>query len=144
MGQFMFKQYQKKEIVTENPNSTIPTVVTEEILSFLQIGVYSNMDSMKKNLSKLESYIYEEKDGKYYVYIGIIKNSSNLEKIKGIYKNMGYDIYVKEFGVKNSDFIEELNKYEQLISGTSDEKTIKTAVTEIINKYKELVVNDKN
>lgn len=138
MGQFLFQQYQKEE------TNTIPVMEIEENLYFLQQGVYSNFDGMKQNLTDFEYYIYTEKDGKYYVYVAIIKSAENLEKLKGFFNQMGYDIYVKEIPVKSAAFIEVLNQYEQLLTGTEDEKTIKAACAQILAKYEELVLNGEN
>ena len=137
MGQFMFNQYHKEEKL-----STIPVVQTEEKLYFLQQGVYSNLDSMKQNLTDFEYYTYTEKDGKYYVYVAIIKSEENMEKLKGFFNQKGYDIYVKEISITSAAFLEVLNQYEQLLKGTDDEKTIQAACTQILAKYEELVVND--
>ncbi len=137
MGQFMFHQYKKEE-----KPSTIPTMQTTETLYFLQQGVYSNLDSMKQNLTDFEYYTYTEKDGKYYVYVAIIKSKENMEKLKGFFNQKGYDIYVKEINVTSNAFLEVLSQYEQLLSGTNDEKTIQAACTQILAKYEELVVND--
>lgn len=140
MGQFMFHQYKKDE--RPSSNSNIPVMQTTETLYFLQQGVYSNLDSMKQNLTDFEYYIYTEKDGKYYVYVAIIKSEKNMEKLKGFFNQKGYDIYVKEISVTSTAFIEVLNQYEQLLNGTNDEKTIQAACAQILAKYEELVVND--
>ncbi len=140
MGQFMFNQYHKEE-------KTIPTIATPETesnLYFLQQGVYSSLDSMKQNLVDFEYYTYIEQDGKYYAFVAIIKSEENLEKLKGYFHDMGYDIYVKEFSVKSTAFLEVLNQYEQLLSGTNDSKTIQAACTQILAKYEELVIDDQN
>lgn len=138
MGQFMFNQYHKEE-------PTIPAVATPETeatLYFLQQGVYSSLDSMKQNLTDFEYYTYIEQDGKYYVFVAIIQSDENLEKLKGFFKDMGYDIYVKKYTVSSTAFLEVLNQYEQLLKGTNDKKTIQAACTQILAKYEELVVND--
>ena len=137
MGQFMFHQYQKQE-----KQSALPVVQTTEKLYFLQQGVYSNLDSMKQNLTDFEYYIYNETDNKYYVYVAIIKSEENMEKLKGFFNQKGYDIYVKEISVTSAAFLEVLDQYEQLLSGTNDEKTIQAACAQILAKYEELVVND--
>lgn len=138
MGQFMFHQYHQDE-------STAPTVATKETettLYFLQQGVYSSIESIEKNLTDFEYYTYTEQDGKYYVYVAIIQSEENLEKLKGFFKDMGYDIYVKQYTVSSTAFLEVLNQYEQLLKGTNDAKTIQAACTQILAKYEELVVND--
>lgn len=139
MGQFMFNQYHKEE-----KPSTIPTIQLEEKLYFLQQGVYSNLDTLKQNLTDFEYYTYTEKDGKYYVYVAIIKSKENMEKLKGYFNQKGYDIYVKEISVTSTAFLEVLDQYEQLLNGTEDAKTIEAACSQILAKYEELVVNDKN
>lgn len=140
LGQFMFNQYHKEE---KTP-TTIPVIQQEEKLYFLQQGVYSSIENMKQNLTDLEYYTYTEKDGKYYVYVAIIKSQENMEKLKGYFNQKGYDIYVKEISVASTAFLEVLNQYEQLLKGTNDEKTIQAACTQILAKYEELVVNDQN
>lgn len=139
MGQFLLGQYQKEE-----KTNTLPVMETEENLYFLQQGVYSNLDGMKQNLTDFEYYIYTEKEGKYYVYVAIIQSEANLNKLKGFFNQMGYDIYVKEIPVKSAAFMEVLNQYEQLLNGTEDQKTIKAACAQILAKYEELVLNGEN
>ena len=62
----------------------------------------------------------------------------------GYFKNLGYDLYVKEFTVENTNFIEVLNQYEELLKQTNDEKTIASICGQILSKYEELVLNAQN
>ena len=73
-----------------------------EKLTFLQIAVYSDMESLNKNIN-INQYIYsEEKDG-IHVYVAITKN--NAELLKKFFENKGYSVYLKEMIVSNEDFI---------------------------------------
>lgn len=132
----MFNQYEKEEL--EKVSSEKNTVY------FLQIGVYSSLDSMKQNLKNVETYIYEEVDDLFYAYVGILKDESNLEKVEGYFKNLDYVIYRKEKKIKSKPFIEILNQYDLMLKETNDSKTIGIIMNQIISKYEELVLNDQN
>lgn len=134
MSDFMFRQYSKEETVSkENGN-----------VYFMQIGVYSSLENMKENLKNIETYIYEEKDGLFYAYVGIVKTSENLEKVEGYFKSLNYVIYRKEKRVTNLAFLEVLNQYDVMLKETTDEKTIKAIMNQVISKYEELVLSDQN
>ena len=139
LGVFFFKQYNPKEQPSDPVSSEIETTVT-----FLQLGVYSSEESMKDNMKGLSYYTYNVTDGKYYVFGGITKNQENLEKLKGYYKDLGYNSYAKDFTVKSAAFIEVLNQYDLMLKETTDQKTIGAICSQVIAKYEELVNNDKN
>lgn len=117
------------------------TVDISEKIYFIQQGVYSTIESMEKNTTDFDYYTYSVIDDKYYVYVGITKNEKNIQKIQGYYKNMGYITIVKEFNVDNKDFIEYLDKYDELLLKTDDPKSIGTICNQILEKYNE--GNDK-
>ncbi len=135
LGKFMFNQYDSK--------SNIKTVFNQkgEKVYFLQQGVYSSKESMEKNTSSFDSYIYDLIDEKYYVYVGITKNEQNVQKLQGFFKDMGYIIYVKEFNIDNEAFLEALSNYDEMLLNTDSSKTIKTVVSQILSKYEELIQN---
>lgn len=139
MGNIMFNQYKIGD------NTTLPvSIETSKTLYFLQQGVYSNKESMESNLKQFNYYIYSEKDNLYYAYLAITGDKDNLEKIKGYFGNLGYDLYVKEYTVESQSFIEILNQYEELLKQTSDEKTIASICGQVLSKYEELVLNAQN
>lgn len=131
MSKFMFNQYDHGLALTTN-------LETKEKLYFLQQGVYTSIDSMKESTSLLPYYIYTEEDGKYYVYIGITKDKENLEKVKGYFKNKGYDIYIKELEISNDAFLQVFNQYEILLKNTTDENAISAIMSSVLAKYEEL------
>ena len=79
---------------------------------------------MEENTSNLAYYIYTIDNDRYYVYIGITKNEENLDKLKGYFDSLGYNIYVKEFYISSESFITVLDQYETMLSETNDSKTI--------------------
>ena len=131
LAKIVFSQYDTPELQTVfNDN--------EEIM-LLQIGVYSSKDSMEENTKSFDYYIYQEQEGLYYVYIGITQSENNLDKIKVIYQNLGYEIYVKKITIDNQAFLEVLQQYDELLTKTDDQEIIKTINGKILKKYEELV-----
>lgn len=136
MSNFMFNQYDKEE--------TLKTSKEKNTVYFLQIGVYSSLDNMKKNLKNVGTYIYEEKDNLFYAYVGIIQDKENLEKVEGYFKSLNYVIYRKEKKISSLPFLEVLSQYDLMLKETSDTKTIGMIMSQIISKYEELVLNDQD
>ena len=135
MGNFMFKQYNLKTDVVS---------VTGENLYFLQTGVYSSEESMKENMKNTSYYIYTKENNMYYTYIGITKNKKNLDKLKGYYKQAGYDIYVREIFISDVAFLTVLEQYDSLLKETTEDKIINSIENQVLSKYEELVLNDEN
>lgn len=138
LGYFMFEQY-------DGLRTIIPVRAESKPLYFIQQGVYSSIENVKKNTTAFQNYIYQQENDKYYVYIGITKYKENAEKIKEYYKQQGYITYIKEISINNKEFIESLEKYDVLISETTDTNTYPTICSQILTKYKELVnIDNKN
>ena len=135
LGKFMFNQYDSKVNLKSVFNDN------GEDVYFIQHGVYSSKESMEKNVIKLNSYIYEEKENKYYVYIGITKLSQNAQKLKDFFENKGYSIYIKQIKITNNSFLEALVSYDDLLSKTVDNKAIMEVCNQVLAKYKELDVS---
>lgn len=112
-----------------------------EILYFIRLGVYDTIESLEKDTISLTNYIYNEIDGKYYVYVGITKNSKNLIKISNYYSSLGYTTITEEFLVTNSAFLKELENYDNILAETEDDIVISSISNLILGKYEELVIN---
>jgi len=136
LAKFMINQYDKKENLKTVFNSY-------ETLYFIQQGVYSTKESMEKNMSDFAYYIYNIENDKYYTYIGITKTKENSDKLKGFYEKLGYITYIKEINVDNIGFVELLNQYDQLLETTEDENTIKAICSQVLSKYEELILNER-
>lgn len=132
MAKIVFNQYETEPIQT--------VFKENETINILQIGVYSNKDSLKENTKNLENYIYEKKNDLYYVYVGMTKNEENLNKLKKYYKNQGYEIYVKKLVINNKKFLKCLDEYDKIMLKISDEDSINIITNKIIKKYEEYVL----
>lgn len=108
-------------------------------LYFIQSGVYSDKNNMLEAMSKFSSYIYSTEDNMFNSYIGVSSSKDNALKIQSYYKKIGYDTIIKEKIVDNSEFINILNQYDDILSKTSDDESIKVICNQVLSKYEEYV-----
>lgn len=129
-GNFIYKQY--SDISKEYKES--------EVIYFLQQGVYSNDQVLKKNIANLQAYTTVENNNKYYVYIGITNNYEDALKIKEVYKKQGYDLYIKEDHINNTFFINDLKQYSTLLKSTDDFTKLNGILKAVLASYEENVL----
>lgn len=110
-----------------------------EAVYYIQKGAYSSKENMLEDMSEFENYIYNVEDNMYYAYVGITKSKKNSEKLKEFYKQKGYDTYIKKKITDNSEFLVILGQYDEIISKTDDENTIRTVCNQVLSKYEEMV-----
>lgn len=127
-GEMIFNIYRK------NLENTISVINEKEKVYMLLYGSYNSKEKVD-NLN-LDNYIVINNNGFYEVYVGISKKIENCEKIRGIYKKRGNNIYIREKEISNMEFIDYLNYIDNLNDKSDDE--IINIEKNIINKYKEL------
>ena len=104
-----------------------------ETLYFMQLAAYENSSNVSKITKELDSYIVmKEDDNLYHVYVGIVKNKRNLEKIKEFYIKNGNNIYVREKMVRCKNFLNEIDNYEILLEKSNNILPIEK---EILKKF---------
>lgn len=106
---------------------------------FIQENVYANKEVMQENTKNLSTKLIEEENGKYYVYVGITSNIDNAKKIKQIYEQKGYTIYIKERNLSNEEFQTNLTQFDLLLKNSSSEKEILTITEVILANYEEII-----
>lgn len=131
-GKLMFDQYDHKlkEVFKE----------TEKVY-FLQQGVYSNLENVTKNITKVSHYVVEKDDLYYRVYVGITKNEKNINKIREILIGDGNDIYVRELNLNQTPFLDVLNQYDLLLEHVTKKEEILQIQKQVLNQYKELILD---
>lgn len=107
---------------------------------FLQLGVYTNKNSMQLDTKSIENKIVIQENDKYYVYVGISKSKKNLEKVSKLYKNDGYNLYIKEMSVLNNEFLVNLEQFDKLIESAKTNEEINTINMVILSSYEEMVI----
>lgn len=136
LSKFLLNQYQNRQTITPVFNNS------GKKLYFIQYGVYSTEENMRNQAKNLNYYIYHYDNQYYYVFVGITSNVENVEKLKGYFKNLGYDTYVKEFFISNKEFLEIIEYYDLLLEKTSDNDTIKAVCRQVLEKYEEIENNE--
>lgn len=135
LAKFMIDQYDKKENLKTVFNNT-------NTLYFIRQGIYSDKESMEKNMADFSYYIYNLEDDKYHTYIGITSSKENSQKLKDFYEKLGYITYIKEINISSKSFMEVLEQYDKLLENTNEEKTIKAICSQVLSKYEELILNE--
>ena len=133
LGMFVLKQYKDFDVTS--------VFNYYDTLYFIEIGTYSDIDSMKSDLGNFSSYIYDIDDKGYHAYVGITKNHENALKVKEYFNDVGYDIIVRENRVSNGVFISIVNQYDLVLKDASDD-AIGDICSQVINSYEELVLNE--
>ncbi len=105
---------------------------------FITAGSYEKLETLHEKNKNFKNYAYENKDGVYKVYVGISSNKDNIEKIKGLYKDLGKDLSVETKYMNSSSFTEVLSQYDMLLEKTDDPASIETIVKQVLEKFKEL------
>lgn len=125
---FLLSNYMIKEY-----DSSILVFNEKKTVYLIQQGVYSSIDSMKNNTSKLTDYIYTNSDNLYYVYVGLTFDVENIEKIQEYYD---FDTFVKTTTINDQDLISYIEKYDLILKQTNDTETIGEIVKNVLKKYK--------
>lgn len=130
MGIFLYSSYEKKAVIK-------PVFENKEKIYFLKVGTYKTENEMVQSLKNTSNYIYRIKDNNYIAYLAMTSKSENIEKIKGYFKKIGYIVSEEEIYIDNSNFIEILSTYDEMLVNTQDDKVIENIIIGVINKYKE-------
>lgn len=134
-GKFMLNQY--------DSNFNLETVLSDndDLYYFIKQGEYDSFEDMRENMMSFEYYIYEDIGGKFITYLGITRSFENLIKIQGYFNNAGITTYRVDVHLDNPNFMIVLSQYDNLLSQTEDNQTIKGVCAEVLAKYEELVTN---
>lgn len=111
---------------------------------FIQEGVYSSISSMQENTKDLLVKTVDLKNDKQYVYLGITRDEKNAKKLKEIYENKGYQIYIKEQNLSNEEFYNNVTQFDILINSTNKESEILTIEEVVLANYEELIKRKSN
>ena len=111
------------------------------LVYFLQLGVYTNEDSMNSDTKNVENKLVIKEDNKYYVYVGISKSKNNLKKISKMYDDLGYSLYIKEQIVMNREFMVNLEQFDKLLKLAESEDEVNTVNSVILSSYEEMVIS---
>lgn len=131
MAYFIIHQYESLDGI----------VVSKEAreIYFIQRGMYSKKENMEEDMRSFKNYIFSVEDNMYHAYVAVTTSKENGDKIVNMYKEENIETIEKKKIVDNSEFIEVLTQYDELLSKTNDKDTIKTINNQILSKYEEFV-----
>lgn len=121
-------------------NSSLTTVFSEgTTYYFLQEGIYTSKVILEENTKNINVKLIEEKNSKYYVYLGITKSEEIAKKLKKLYEEDGYQIYIKEIKLNNEEFDSNVTQFDLLINSTNNENEIMTIEEVVLANYEEII-----
>ena len=126
----------KISLATENIQITFNE---ESTYYFLQEGVYSSKKILEENIKNMNLKVVETVDNKYHVYLGITKDENIAKRLKEIYEEQGYQIYIKEITLSNEEFNNNVTQFDLLINNTESTKEILTIEEVVLANYEEII-----
>ena len=123
-------------LATENIEVTFNE---ENTYYFLQEGVYSSKQIMEENIKNMNIKAVDNQDNKYYVYLGITRDEDIAKRLKSIYEEEGYQIYIKEKTLSNDEFLNNVTQFDLLINNTTSIKEILTIEEVVLANYEEII-----
>ena len=111
----------------------------ENTYYFLQEGVYSSKQIMEENIKNMNMKVVDNLDNKYYVYLGITRDENIAKRLKTIYEEDGYQIYIKEKTLSNDEFLNNVTQFDLLINNTTSTKEILTIEEVVLANYEEII-----
>ena len=119
------------------PN-TVSVFQTNQTFYFLQEGMYSSKDIMQENVGDLTNKLVVLEDNKYYVYVGITMDQDNAYKIKKIYEDMGYQIYIKKLTMNNEEFANNVSQFDLLVRESDTTEDVLTVEEVVLANYEQI------
>ena len=117
---------------------TVSVFQTNQTFYFLQEGIYSSKDIMQENVGDLMNKLVVLEDNKYYVYVGITMDQDNANKIKKIYENMGYQIYIKKMTLDNEEFASNVSQFDLLVQESDTDEDVLTVEEVVLANYEQI------
>lgn len=121
----MFTSYKEEKVMTSDGN-----------IYLLQYGSFINKEVMNNNTQNLEDYIIYEHDNKYYVHVGIFTKLETANKMQKILEEENIYTYIKNDYLSNSDLINKINIFDNLLYEEENINKMKEINKEIIQLVK--------
>ena len=94
---------------------------------------------MQENVGDLTNKLAVLEDNKYYVYVGITMDKDNANKIKEIYEDMGYKIYIKSVALDNEEFVSNVSQFDLLVKESDSKDDILTVEEVVMANYEQII-----
>lgn len=119
---------------TANEEKNIPVISEVLIAKTFKTGVFDNLEEAEKE-ANLKKGIVISNNEKYEVIIGILKRSSNLERMIDYLDEKNTYYYIEDTHITDS-FNDILNKYEELMNSSTSSVAFLQLNKKILERYK--------
>ncbi len=119
---------------TANEEKNIPVISEVLIAKTFKTGVFDNLEEAEKE-ANLKKGIVISNNEKYEVIIGILKRSSNLERMIDYLDEKNTYYYIEDIHITDS-FNDILNKYEELMNSSTSSVAFLQLNKKILERYK--------
>ncbi len=127
-------------IKVSEANLSLTTVFSEgTTYYFLQEGVYTSEDIMDENTKNLNVKLIDEENSKYYVYLGITASAEIAKKLKNVYEQDGYQLYIKEVKINNPEFESNITQFDLLLNSANTKEEMLTIEEVVLASYEEII-----
>lgn len=115
----------------------------EDTYYFLQEGVYYDNNILENSIINIRHKVFERKNDKIHVYIGITKNLDVAEKLINIYSKKDISTTIKEKNISNNEFKNNIEQFDLLIKKSNDVDEILTIEEVVLANYEEIIKNSE-
>ena len=109
--------------------------IEEDLITVFQVGVFKNKINALSEAKKYNGIVHNDKNY-YRVYIAAYQNDEIINKMKKYYDNKGIVTYLKKIRT-SEDYLNTINKYENLLQNSNDEEIYPNLNKLLINKLEE-------
>lgn len=115
----------------------------KDLYYFLQEGVYYDNNILENSMTNIKHKIFERKNEKIHVYVGITKDLEVAEKLINIYSNNNISISIKKKEISNNEFKNNIDQFDLLIKESNDADEILTIEEVVLANYEEVVKKEE-
>ena len=115
----------------------------KDLYYFLQEGVYYDNNILENSMTNIKHKIFERKNEKIHVYVGITKDLEVAEKLINIYSNNNISISIKKKEISNNEFKNNIDQFDLLIRESNDADEILTIEEVVLANYEEVVKKEE-
>ena len=97
-----------------------PLIIFNTPYMAFEVGVYTNKEAANTIRSKYNSAIVVKDDELYRVYVSILKDETNIDKMSKYLKNNNVDFYKKEISISDINVKNKIDNYERIMNNNSE------------------------
>ena len=113
-----------------------------DLYYFLVEGVYRDQDIFDNNMTDLKKKVMEYKDHKVYVYVGITRSLSNVERVCKLWEERGVFLSVSQKSFDNLEFKNNVEQFDVLVEDSLDDSEVLKIEEVVLANYSEIVKNE--